>query len=319
MMQKYASTMIKLGMTAVALLFVFSQVDMRQIAAKLTEAQLGWVLAAFMLVNASMVIRAYRWQLLLRALGAPVRFERLVSLYFAANFFNSVLPSGLTGDVIRVVEVARDVPAGAAAGTVIVDRTTGLLALFMLALLALPFRPAYFPASLLTQIMVLCAVGLVGGLVFLQGNLLRRLGGRVPAWLWPYWRKLDQVMAAVEGCGWRAIWAALGVSFIFNLMQIAWWWAAGRALGYAMPLTIYFYTTPLMALAFLLPSIGGLGIREYLASLLFVSAGLTPAEAVTLSLLVFAIERLSGLLGAPIYIYTVLRGSNGRQRSASPK
>ncbi len=318
-MRQYAGTLIKIGVTAVALLLVFRQVDVRLIVTEIGQAHWGWVLFAFGLVNASVVLRAYRWQILLVALHASVRFGRLVELYFAAGFFNSVLPSGLAGDVVRAVEAAHDVPADVAAGTVIVDRLTGLLALFVLALVALPWRPPFFPVTLLAQIVVICVVGLAGGLILLQGGLVRQLGRRIPERVRPYWRKIEQVLTAVAACGWRAIGMALLVSVLFNLMQIAWWWAAGKALGYDVPVTIYFYTTPLMALATLMPSIGGLGVRENLALLLFAPAGLAPGEAVTLSLLVFALERGSGLLGAPIYMVSVVRQNHTRHQDPTLK
>lgn len=312
MLRKYGSSLIKLGITAVALTAVLSKVDIRQIWANFTQAQLIWVFLAFALVNASMVVRAYRWHLLLVASGSPVQFGRLVELYFAAGFYNSILPSGLAGDVVRIVEVAQDVPAETAAGTVVVDRATGLITLFALALLALPFRPPYFPQTLLIQIVLVCVVGLVGGLVVLEGRLVRRMGRGLPRRLRPLWRPFDKMMAGVEACGWRAVWAAMGVSVLFNLMQIGWWWSAGKAFGFNIPIAYYFITTPLMALATLLPSVGGLGIREYLATLMFVPAGITAEQSVTLSLLVFTIERISGLLGAPIYIVAIIRQNRAK-------
>lgn len=314
MIRKHAGTLLKLGITLLGLLLVFSQVDFTRVWRDISQADLTWVLLGFGLVNGSLVVRAYRWQLLLLALGAPVRFGRLVGLYFAANFFNSVFPSGLTGDVIRAVEVAQEVPAGTAAGTVIVDRATGLMALFGLTLLALPFRPAGFPPALLWQIGLICAVGLAVGFVVLEGRLGRRFGRLVPRRLRPYWQKLDQVLIAVEAVGWRPVWAALAISVFFNLMQIGWWWAAGRALGYDVPVIYYFFSTPIMSLVTLLPSVGGLGVREFLAPLLFAPAGLTGFEAVALSLLVFAIERVSGLLGAPIYLYSIIRQQRARAK-----
>lgn len=318
-MRKYVEILIKLGMTAVALVLVFSQVDLAQIIAEMGQAQPLWVLLVFMLVNASMVVRAYRWHLLLLTLGVFVRFGRLVELYFAAGFFNSVLPFGLAGDVVRTMEVAQDVPTGAAAGTVIVDRLTGLLALFALGLLALPFRPDSFPSWLLWQISLICSLGLLFGFVLLEGRAARWFGRWAPGQVRPLWHKVDRVLTAVEACGWRAIWAALAVSIVFNFMQIAWWWAAGKALGYEVPFSYYFFTTPLMALAILLPSVGGLGVREVLASVLFVSAGVTPGEAVALSLLVFTLERVSGLLGAPVYVYILLRRNRRGRNTAVPK
>ena len=318
-MRKHLGTIIKLGITGVALFLVFQNVDLTEIWQQIKTADPFWVLFAFILVNGSLVVRAYRWQILLLGLNAKVHFSRLVELYFVANFFNSVLPSGLTGDVIRAVEVAHDVPKNIAAGTVIVDRATGLMTLFMLGLLSLPFRPGNFPHFWLVQIVVICVVGLVGGFVVLEGSLVRRCGRFIPQSLQKIWQKVDNILIAVQTIGWRPIWLAMGISVIFNLMQIVWWWCAGKALGYDVSLNYYFLIVPIMSLAILLPSIGGLGVRELLASLLFTSAGLSAQEATTLSLLVFAIERLSGLLGAPIYIISTIRQDRQEhQKSNSP-
>lgn len=313
-MRKHLGTIIKISITVLALLYVSSQVDLADIGQRLLQATLGWVLVGFLLVNSSLVVRAYRWLLLLRGIDAPIRFGRLVSLYFAANFFNSVLPSGFSGDVVRAVEAAQDVPAKTAAGTVLVDRATGLLALFMIGLAALPFRPDSFPTTLLGQTTAVCLVGLIGGFVVLEGRLVRSLGRRLPSFLQPVWQKVDGVILAVQACGWTAVWQAMGISLLFNLMQIGWFAAAGLALGYTVPFTHYFLVIPFLSLAILLPSIGGLGIREGLAPLLFASAGLSSEQAVALTLLVFAIERISGFLGAPVYILDTLRRS--RQKSA---
>jgi uncharacterized membrane protein YbhN (UPF0104 family) len=301
-------TLLKLSFTAAALLFVFTQVDFADIGQRLLHADWRWSLLGFMLVNLSLVVRAYRWLALLRGLGTDVRVGRLIELWFVANFFNSFLPSGLSGDVVRAIEVADDVPADVAAGTVIIDRATGLLALFVLSLLALPFRPVNFPTYLLWIIGGICAGGLAAGFVLLDGRLPRRFGRFIPNKLQPLWDKLDRVLQAVEACGWPAIWQAMAVSAVFNLIQIAWFWAAGRALGYTnVGLVPYFLIVPIMAIAILLPSIGGLGIRESVAPILFNSAGLSDDQAVALTLLVFAFERFSGLLGAPVYIFSLLR------------
>ena len=316
-MRKHLGTIIKFGITAFALFLVFQNVDLVDIWRMIKEADPIWVLVAFVLVNASLVVRAYRWQILILGLKAKVQFSRLVELYFAANFFNSVLPSGITGDVIRAVEVAQNVPGNVAGGTVIVDRATGLMALFMLALLSLPFRPESFPMFWLVQIVAICVIGLAGGFVVLEGSLVRKFGRFVPSFLQSAWKKVDSILVAVEAIGWTPIWKAMGISIIFNLMQIGWWWSAGMALGYDVSLNYYFLIVPIMSLAILLPSIGGLGVREAFSTLLFTSAGISPEEAVALSLLVFAIERISGLFGAPIYIFSTIRQNRQNAQMAT--
>ena len=60
-----------------------------------------------------------------------------------------------------------------------------------------------------------------------------------------------------------------------------------------------------MAIALLAPSFSGLGVREILAPLLFAGAGLSAAQAVTLSLMVFFVKRASELVGAPVYLMSL--------------
>jgi hypothetical protein len=51
--------------------------------------------------------------------------------------------------------------------------------------------------------------------------------------------------------------------------------------------------------------------------MLFSGAGLAPEEAIALTLLVFALERLSGLLGGPVYIYATLRDRKKAQQQST--
>ncbi len=307
-MRKHWSTLLKLAITILGLGIVLTRFDPQLIGLILVQANWAWVLVGFLLVNFSLVLRAYRWLILLRGLHASIPFRRLVELYFVGNFFNTFLPSGFGGDVIRIVEASREVDPGVAAGSVIVDRMTGLMMLFALALVALPFRPADFPQELFWMVAIVCGIGLIGGFVLLEGSLLRLIARWLPTKIADAGNGfIDKFTRAVDECGWRAIGGAMLVSILFNLIQAAWWKTAGLALGFDIPYTYYLLVVPILSLTLLLPSIGGLGVREFAAPLLFSGAGLSPEEAIALTLLVFGLERFSGLLGGPVYIYTTLR------------
>lgn len=306
-------TLLKIGVTVVGLVVVVTKFDLGVMGETLAQARLGWVLLAFVLVIVSLVVRAFRWWLLLRGLGASIGLWRLVELYFVGNFYNAFLPSGFGGDVVRVVEVSQDVEAGVAAGTVLVDRLTGLLVLFVLALLALPFRPANFPPTLLWPIVGLCVVGLAAGGVILQGDLALTVVGWLPLWLeGRVMGFVRPMLTAVRQCGRQAIGQALAVSAFFTLFMVGWWFAAAKALGFIIPLSYLLLVIPILSISLLVPSIGGLGVRETLAPLLFAGVNLSPAQAASMALVVFAVERLSGLLGAPIYIASLLRRRQGQ-------
>ncbi|MCZ7668414.1 MAG: flippase-like domain-containing protein [Chloroflexi bacterium] len=133
-----------MGVTLIGLAIVLRQVKPALILHTLAQVQLGWLFVSFMLVNASMALRAYRWSLLLRGAGSSIRLGRLVELYFVGNFFNMFLLSGFGGDVVRILEAARNVPGHIATGTVLLDRFTGLLMLFVMALFACLFARTAF-------------------------------------------------------------------------------------------------------------------------------------------------------------------------------
>ncbi len=304
-MPRWLSVGLKVGVTVGGLAYVLSSLSLPDLALALQQASWRWLSLAAGLMVASLALRAYRWYVLLRGLGVAPRFGRLVRLYFVGNFFNSFLPSGFGGDVVRAVEATRDMPAQIAAGAVIVDRLTGLLMLFVMALAMLPWRPADFPDGWLRLIVLICLVGLAGGAWLLEGRQMQR-GGE---WLarWPrlaglFQQAIRPALQAVQGCGRPALGQALAVSLVFNLMLVAWWLAAGRALGHSVPYTYFLLAVPLLSIALLVPSISGLGVSELLAPALFAGAGLSPESAVAMSLLVFLLLRLTSLLGAPVYI-----------------
>ncbi len=308
-MRKHLSTLLKIAITVGGLIYVWMQVPLSEVQAELTDIRWSWIILALFMIVFSLVVRAYRWYVLLQGLKANIQFSRLVELYFVGNFFNSFLPSGFGGDVVRVMEAAQNIPANVAAGTVIVDRLAGLLMLFVMALIALPFRPANFPPNLAWQIMAVALLGLIGGSLLLDGRLIHRWGRWLPSKLsiTDPEQPLAKLLAAVHGCGWMAVFKAFGVSILFNIMLCSWWFICGLSIGHNIPFSHYLLVVPILSILLLVPSIGGLGVRESVAPLLFASAGLTPAEAVTLSLLVTVLTRISGLFGGPVYIASVLR------------
>jgi len=311
-MKKYIGTILRLGITIVGLYYAAQQIDFAELGPMLVNSRWGWVFAGFMLVNISMFVRAWRWSLLLQGLGVTIKFGRLVELYFVGNFFNAFLPSGFGGDVVRVVEVAQDdVSVDVASGTVFLDRFTGLLVLFVMGLVALPLRPAEFPTNWALVIAIVCVCGLIGGGILLDGRLVRWFGksplGRfLPNALSPVGDgPIAKFLAAVSGCGWPAIWQAIGISVLFDVLLVLWWTAATYALEAPVAITYNLLVVPIQAIALLVPSVGGLGVRETLSPALYAGAGLDATTAVSVSLIVFIMLRASGLLGAPVYLYTI--------------
>lgn len=311
--RKRLLTLLKVSVTLIGLAVVLNEIDLKVMLVYLSEIIWLWVGLGAGLIALSLVIRAYRWLILLNGAGSSIRFRRLLALYMVGSFFNAFLPSGLGGDVVRAAEAAQDVESSVAVGTVLVDRLTGLMALFMMALVVLPFRPPEFPNTLAVTIAIICVGGLSFGFILVDGRLLRWIIRNLPARLRGLGAGfMERLTTSIQSCGGQTLVKALLVSILFNLVQVGWWAASGRALGITIPYSYYLLVVPIMSLALLVPSIGGLGVREYLAPSLFGGAGLTPEQSVALTILVFGLERVASLLGAPVYLYSTLRGERRR-------
>jgi glycosyltransferase 2 family protein len=318
--------LVKATISIAALTWVLVKIPFEQVWAAVRGANLVWLLVVFLMMVVSMVVRAGRWSALLRGLGARVPFGRLVELYFVGSFFNSFLPSGFGGDAVRAAEVARDVDPAVGVGAVIVDRMTGLLVLFAMALLALPFSAGDVPQRVLLSIGAVVLAGLVTGFVLLQGGLLRRAGPWLERVL-PHKianavsptgdGMVGKVNRAITGCGRRALAQAFGFSTLFGVMLIGWWALAGSALGIDVSIWAYAAFVPVLAFSMMVPSIGGLGVREGLSSILFASAGMPESDGVALSLVLFVLLRGTGVIGGLLYLLTSVRGlARGRADAA---
>jgi uncharacterized protein (TIRG00374 family) len=122
------------------LIFFLLRGNWQKTLEKLLQVHPGYLLSALVVALLGVVVRAYRWQVLLSALEVEVPLGQLTALYFIGFLFTNVLPTGFGGDPIRMYELSRYTHKTAeSAGTVLADRFFGLIVLQAMAVVALAF------------------------------------------------------------------------------------------------------------------------------------------------------------------------------------
>ncbi|MBN1639776.1 MAG: flippase-like domain-containing protein [Anaerolineae bacterium] len=295
---------ISVGMLAYILLV---RVDLRELSTVVAQARWAYLALGGVLAIAGVAIRALRWRALLRALDIAAPLRRLVGLYFVGTFFNSFLPSGLGGDAVRMMELARESKrTPEAIGTTLVDRANGLWVLFLMGLLALPFAARYIPLQTAILLGGAAAVAVAGGWLVMGTAFVPWLGSRVRL---PGQAKLERFYGAVSGCGYAALGQASLVSLVFNLMNITINYLIARGLNVERPFWVFFAFAPLLSISLLVPSIGGLGVRETAHMLMYGTVGVGSAAATAMGLAQFAIQTLlPGTIGGVLYAMEGARG-----------
>jgi hypothetical protein len=301
-MKKPWLNLLRILISVSALAFLFWQIGLGETLDVLRQADPRYLLAAFLIFVLSLVVRAYRWFALLQGLDPTVPFTRLLRLYFVGQFFSSFLPTQFGGDVMKALELTQDTESSAAIGTVLLDRMTGLLMLFVIGLLALPFIAATMETWLVWLLIAVAGGGLIAGGLVLEGQLLRRITRWLPEQLSLTGQNtLAKIYAAVTGCGWRAISKAFAVSLGFNVLNVLINWLCGRAVGIEISLGYFFAITPLLSVSGLIPSIAGWGVRETVSTALFTPAGAGANAAAALAMSVGGVTLAAGLVGGIVY------------------
>jgi glycosyltransferase 2 family protein len=252
-------------------------VDWATLGTALTRLHLGWALLGWALTSLLIVGLALRWQIFLRQQRITLPFITVLSLTWAGQFFNSVLPGSTGGDVVKIYQLCRFVPdrKAAAAATVFLDRLTALVALVVLAGIAMIIDPVPLHVlsmqSLSTRMLSWLFISLA--MLALATGLLFRA---IRSTLWG--GRLVRTLAAAKdnlSLNQRLL-AAVLLAFAIHLTNFLIAYLFARALGISITYLQILIIVPVVLFFVMLPiTINGHGLRELLLIGYFSQMGFT--------------------------------------------
>jgi len=296
------------SLAALTLFFLTSKVSFGDIGRTLAGVAWAWLAVAFSLHALGLLFSAVRWRILVRAQGDDVPLLVLVKSYLVGTFFNNFLPTRFGGDVVRIWDgskYSRSLIRSSA--VVLVERATGIIVLFLFALVASLFRLDM--AREVPVIWLALAGGLAGlaavALFFLPaaGRALERLPENgLPG---RFKHKVIAFRAAIllyrEARG--AFARATALAVLLQLNVILYYYLIGRSLHLSIGLLDYFIFIPIVHLVQLIPfTINGAGLREGAYIQIFKFYGIPAQAAWSFSLIEVAFGLLVGLIGGVIYL-----------------
>jgi len=311
-----ARLLASFGMLAF-LLTKFTTFNVSELVPAWHASTLAWLLSGLALTVFAVGLAAARWQRVANVLHLHVRLRTFFSQYLAGMFVSSVLPSTIGGDVVRVSRLSAttgDTPASFA--SVILERVSGWVVLPLLTFIGLAIHPSLLHLGNASKLALLLAVGAVVALVVLvTAGMSPKLGGRLAhneGWT----RFIGAVHLGMEQFRKApgAMFTVLGVSFAYQLTLVVAAWMIGHALGLNIGITVLLAFMPAVAMAQVLPiSIGGLGLREGALVLFLHPLGVSYDHAIAFGLLIYGMNLLVSLLGAPAFAV----GSGRREMQAT--
>ncbi|MEO0078460.1 MAG: lysylphosphatidylglycerol synthase transmembrane domain-containing protein [candidate division WOR-3 bacterium] len=276
------------------------------------------------------VISSWRWQVLLSARQLRFNTFYLARVFTISLFFCKLLPTSIGGDVMRIAYTApRDRVADAFSATLL-DRLIGFTSLLFLAVVV---SIGLFASSAQSRSLELVVLGIrfagPGILLLLCAGLLalvfvtlaffsdrvHRLANRVfgRMRLLRLGERLDRAYDAVKQ--FRNHRLALATSFVSGIGVQATlalsWYSVTTAIGGTVPAVYYLIFIPLLNIVVNIPTIGGLGVREWAFVLFFtpqwLTGHLTQELALATALLFLALDLVFALAGGLLFAATKRR------------
>ena len=310
MNRKQFFNILKIVVSISLLTFIFSTIDLRAFLEVIKQANPWWLLAALITMMIGVVLRAFRWRILLEAIGVSVSIGELTAIYFIGFLFNNLLPSGLGGDAIRMLEL-----------NVVVDRFLGLSALQAIALVALLTNWGVVPATVAYFTVAIFVGGLVIGYLLINRPLYLNLRQHLKPFRYLTDIKfIGNLFESFQRYPLPALGRSYLVSFLFNITLITMYTFIGWALNAPVSLIQFAIIVPITSLVLLIPiSFAGLGVREEAFRRLYGQIGVLPEVAVAMSLLIYIIGNVcTGLVGGALYLWRSARGlASGKEQVIS--
>ena len=293
---------------------------------ELTGAIKPLLLTALLLYGTVVMITVWRWSFLLRIQGVHLRAWDLIRLTMIGVFFNLAIPGAVSGDLVKMAFIARQVPHKNAECilTVIVDRIMGILGLFFLAslmvILNLPFLLEIGESGRVVQVAAFTVgLGSVGGILGIlalefQEELLRlpvlaagvaKAARHLPA---HFVATVTRVTGALNlyRKHRRAVLFAILLSVLVHSGLGLTLFCIGRSLGEKeLTMREYFLTTQVANSVASIPlTPAGLGLRDFGIKAFLKAMEATPGKAGSIPITFTLIMLFWGLVGGAVFVFS---------------
>jgi uncharacterized protein (TIRG00374 family) len=303
---------IAISVTLLGLLFWFMRSDIMDIWVTITRCNFTFILIGLALLVVNVFILAFRLKLIFQGESMNLSMSKALQFTYIGYFFNNFMPTAVGGDIVKAHYAGKDSGKKLQSyASVLMDRFIGLYSFLIVAAVALAVDKGRFQMAAIRPIVLgLLATGVIGFVVItntviakaiekiLKRFKMMRLGERI--------HSVYSIVHDYRNRGWLVL-KAVFVSVAAQSVNFVVVWLFFLSLGKTVSLGNIFLIMPVITFISMLPSLGGLGVREGATVAFFAPlVGKEPSFAVSLLLLLglFFLSFIGGL----VYVWWGIKG-----------
>ena len=305
-MKNFISFIIKVSISIALLAFLFSRIDLKKTIFCMRTVEPQYFIYAVLLFLLVAFLGIVRWSVLLRIVKKDLSFQRIFISNCGGLFFNVFLPSTIGGDIVRTVDLSLHTKDNSSIfATVFLDRLCGLSALLIIAFSGFSFGYLFgFTKDyrLFLFIVIFAALVLfVYLLIFnkkvfalfnkiIKFNLLRSYLTKFHNSCYSFRFQKKVLLKAII----LSLLIQGGYSIVLYFL--------GKSLGVNLNIVYFLIFIPIVNIISFLPiSLGGLGLRDNVAVVLFSTLGVASDRVAAMTLINFAFLLFIGIVGGIVY------------------
>jgi len=289
-----------------------------RIAETLIRTDLALFLLAIGLFIFNVLILSLRLNLLFRGEGLIFSLGKVLQLSFIGYFFNNFMPTAVGGDIIKAYYVHKQTRKTTKAFiAVFMDRFIGLFSFICIAVLALLFSWQRIDFALKKIILIFGLAGIAVFILIMNDRIAKTLLKVFSKFkIWNIGEKVSKIYRAVHEYKNKKglIVGVIGMSIVCQCLYFTVVYLLAKALGADIMLGTIFLIMPVVSVISMLPSLGGLGLREGAIVGLF-GPIMGTGIAFSLSILILAALLSLSLIGGIIYAFAAQFKIKGEELS----
>ncbi len=302
---RFLSTILAFAVSGISLVYLYRSIDIEKAIEIFRAAHLQFIFYAFFISCLTMLFLLFRWLLFLWALGIKIPTLSVVRYFCIGLFGNPILPSSIGGDVIKVLGLCRFTDEKAkVVASVLLDRISGFIGMIVVAFSAflVGFRLLNDFFLLIVILGMAVLASLILAVLFIEPIYAFFVcwSGRLPK-LKNSLMQMHYDMTLLKDQK-HIFFKAIAISVLGQVVCSYCYYLLSIGLLQDVRLFYFLIFLPLISMASAVPSIGGLGVREWVITILLAKIGVAKEISVNLGFLNYIFMVVIGLIGGFIFV-----------------
>lgn len=306
---------IRLIVSAALMVYLIQMINWKEAFIIIKEGSFLYIFAAFLAIQITVSSSVIKWYMLVhpshqKTDKEKISIHRLGRLYYVGLFFNNFLPGSVGGDIVRIVQLGKDIGMSRSTASVALERLTSGAALVGIVLIMSLFIDDARPYLISLVVIIVAAI-----IIYLVYKIWikKKKDDSVSVPKTKLGNLMNKGKKAVihfaetvynyrhEGWKWWTVVAALSLLFQFGMAWIN--DLLFKSFGFDIPWIELLVIITLISFITMIPvSLNGLGVREASYVYFFQHLGVPDGVSLSVSLLFLFLVSISSLVGGLFWL-----------------